>query len=77
MYFILEGAVDVVNEETEEVRVTIESGKYFGEMAIMNEIPSTRTASVRTQVDCSLAILDREAFHFVLNTFPEFAQAVN
>ena len=52
------------------------SGKYFGEMAIMDSNPDIRTASVRAEVDCSLAVLDRSNFHFVLKTFPNFANVV-
>ena len=51
-------------------------GKYFSEMAIMEDHPGIRTASVKAKTDCSLAVLDRESFHFVLYTFPEFATEI-
>ena len=52
------------------------AGKYFGQISIMGENPDIRMASVRAEVDCSLAVLDRDSFHFVLKTFPEFASFI-
>ena len=66
----------MVDEKTGKDRVYMGAGKYFGEMAIMEATPGIRTASVRAKIDCSLAVLDRDAFHFVLKTFPDFANEI-
>ena len=42
----------------------------------MDSHPGTRNASVRAGQDCNLAVLRREDFQFVLQTYPEFANAI-
>ena len=45
-------------------------------MAIMESVPGIRNASVKAVRDCTLAVLRREDFQFVLQTYPEFAIAI-
>lgn len=43
MYFIIDGAAEVLDDE-EEVVVTFETGTPFGEMALLNPKPTVRSA---------------------------------
>lgn len=57
-YVIQEGSVDVVRDH--EVVATLGSGEYFGEVALLRDVPRKATVSPRT--DAQLLRLDRGPF---------------
>lgn len=74
MYFISQGAVEVVSGDERIVYATLTSGQFFGEMALVLNQP--RTASVRTVGYCDLYALDRPAFERILGRYPEIAAQI-
>ena len=68
MYFIVEGLayIELEKEGTIIKEIPITAGMFFGEMAIMDQEPGIRNASVKAAKDCTLAVLRREDFLFVL-----------
>ncbi|MBO9999290.1 MAG: cyclic nucleotide-binding domain-containing protein [Cyanobacteria bacterium SID2] len=73
MYGIIEGAVDLkVNDKVAE---TIKQGDVFGEGALVH-FEGTRASTAVAKTDCTLAILDRERFLFVIENTPMFALEV-
>lgn len=48
----------------ERVLKTYKSGEVFGELALLYNAP--RAASIRTESDCTLWVLDRECFNHIV-----------
>ncbi|HUO34401.1 MAG TPA: cyclic nucleotide-binding domain-containing protein [Candidatus Acidoferrum sp.] len=69
-YFIQSGKVDVVREEggAERVVATLSKGQYFGEMALISDVP--RNATVRAVTAARLAVLGKENFLTMLRVMP-------
>ena len=66
-YIIVRGEVEVLHrrESEEVVRLAVlEDGDYFGEMALLRDIP--RTATVRTLQPCTFLVMQRDVFQRVL-----------
>ena len=61
-YIVVDGEVAVIHEENGRDRqvATLRRGQFFGEMAILRDMP--RTATVRALTPATLMTLDREAF---------------
>lgn len=61
-FIIVEGAVEVLREEDGASRplATLRGGQFFGEMAILRDIP--RTATVRAVAPTTLLTMERDAF---------------
>ena len=61
-FIVTEGEVEVVRERngSEESVTTLKPGEYFGEVAIMRDLP--RSATVKASSDTKLLALDRDAF---------------
>jgi MFS family permease len=57
-YVVDEGAVEVLADRAEPV--VLEHGDFFGEIALLRDVP--RTASVRARIDTRLYALGRDAF---------------
>lgn len=74
MYFIGKGTVEVVSKDGQQVYATLQSGHYFGEIALLHSTP--RTASVRTVDYCDLYYLDKGTFEDTLKRFPNFAEHI-
>ena len=74
MYFIGKGSVEVVSKDGKQVYATLQSGQYFGEIALIEDSP--RTASVRAVDYCDLYYLDQETFEGTMKRFPKFAAHV-
>lgn len=68
MYWIIKGKCDVLDEGG-QVIVELRENSYFGEVAIIFD--TERTASVRANTYCLLAIVTRERFIPLLKEFPE------
>ncbi len=73
MYFIDSGTVEVLSEDG-GIRQTLSEGEYFGEMALVLDVP--RNATVRCLGFCEFYVLSRQDFDQVLALFPEFAEHV-
>ena len=73
MYLILSGEIrvslDAENRET--VLATLETGDFFGEIALFDEGP--RSADIIANTDCTLLKISQQAFDEVLARHPEIA----
>jgi len=67
MYFISQGTVDVVVNNT--VVANLGEGAFFGEISLL--IEATRTASIRASDYCDLFVLRKRDLDKVLKLFPE------
>ncbi len=75
-FLIKSGAVEVTvsSENREELICELGSREYFGEIALLKDIP--RTASVRTTEPTELLVLDKEDFFQLVQGSRLFAQSV-
>ena len=74
MYLVNAGAVGIfVNygEESQRLLVELQYGKYFGEMAIIDDMP--RSATAVAQSDVIMTAIDRETFNEFISTHPQIA----
>ncbi|MEO1018085.1 MAG: cation:proton antiporter, partial [Pseudomonadota bacterium] len=71
MYFIASGAVEV---RLENNRVSLGTGEFFGEMALVHGSP--RTADVVSLGFCKLLVLKRDMFERFLHKHPDLHQMV-
>ena len=69
MYLIIEGAVDLMLDDT--VIETAEEGSFIGEMALIEEEP--RSASARARSDCRVFPIDEARFQLLVKETPFFA----
>jgi potassium-dependent mechanosensitive channel len=68
-YIILSGSVEVRLDRIDKHLADLESGDFFGELALMLGIP--RTATVRAKEETVLFAIDRLGFKTVLHESPE------
>ena len=76
MYIVVRGQVEVLTTgPTGEERqlAVLRDGDYFGEMALLENIP--RTATVRARAPTILLTLEREQFNHLLNSVPDLRLA--
>ena len=73
MFIIQTGEVEILKQtDGETVRLALlEEGDFFGEMAILEDLP--RTASARAATDCALVRIDRGTFDQLDRHDPEIA----
>ncbi len=74
-YLIVSGTVEVIKESDggqEEVIATLEDGDYFGEIALIKDVP--RTATVKAKTHCLLLVLYREQFTRMIKDDPLLRQ---
>lgn len=69
MFIIEEGIVEILAGE--KVLVKLERGDFFGEMALLEDLPRSSTA--RAATECKLLKIDRVMFDQVLRQNPEIA----
>ena len=77
MYFIAQGVVEVIlyGESGEEfTAATLQSGSWFGEIALLMQ--TERTASVRSVTACSCFKLLKQDFRGILAIFPAFEKKI-
>ncbi len=75
-YLIVRGQVDVLTPgpSGDEIRVAVlRAGDYFGEMALIEDIP--RTATVRAATPTTTLVIDRAQFLALLNRLPRLQSA--
>ncbi|RKO90249.1 cyclic nucleotide-binding-like protein [Blyttiomyces helicus] len=73
MYFILDGTVAIVVND--KVVASLKYGSFFGEVALIAQIP--RTATVRALTPCHLYRLNRVDFMLILEEFEDMALRVD
>ncbi|AFM11774.1 cyclic nucleotide-binding domain-containing protein [Turneriella parva] len=73
MYFVIEGEVSIfiTNKNTQLKVNTITPGKFFGELALLKNIPRTASAIV-TSPTAKIARLDKSIFMQLAKSDPEF-----
>ncbi|MCU0606109.1 MAG: cyclic nucleotide-binding domain-containing protein [Candidatus Edwardsbacteria bacterium] len=77
-YLVKSGAVEVVirmPDGAEHVAARLSAGDYFGEIALVKNVP--RTATVRAVADCSLLTLDRGDFALLLSQQVDLAPRID
>jgi CRP/FNR family transcriptional regulator, cyclic AMP receptor protein len=72
LYLIVEGTVHI--HTSQQHLVTLGSGRYFGELSIIDG--ELRSASATTETDCLFLEIGREEFHELLLRHPQFAREV-
>ena len=65
MYFIIEGEVEIYPPGF-VIPVIKTVGQPIGEMAVIEEKPAVRAADCFAKSDVALAVLEKEAFRFVM-----------
>jgi small-conductance mechanosensitive channel/CRP-like cAMP-binding protein len=77
LYIIDKGEVFVeVQKERETVNVaTLRAGSFFGEMSLMTG--EERKATVRAASECTLLVVDHEAFHHTIAASPEIVERMS
>jgi voltage-gated potassium channel len=65
MFFIVSGEVEV---EIQPQPLRLGAGQYFGEIALLREVP--RTATIVTVTECELLVLSAADFHRLLDEYP-------
>ena len=73
LYIIQHGAIEILTA-TDEVIATLQTGDFFGEMALLDQAP--RNATVRAIDYCDLFLLGRDEFARTLERYPDFADHV-
>ena len=79
-FIVVEGELEVVREEegVERTVATLRKGQFFGEMAILRDLP--RTATVRARTPTSLLAMERDEFRGLvaqsLATTQDFDQVI-
>ncbi len=74
MYMIIEGEVSVIKRSqggTEIILDRIRAGDYFGEMALFEDL--LRSATIRTEEDTRLLVLDKREFTEIVREYPLIA----
>ncbi|MBL9174449.1 MAG: AMP-binding protein [Verrucomicrobiales bacterium] len=74
MYFLTSGQVSVTQEDAGRQVAVLREGMYFGEVAILKEVP--RTATIRAITDCEVYQLKRGDVLGLTQTYPEFARHI-
>jgi CRP/FNR family transcriptional regulator, cyclic AMP receptor protein len=72
LYVVVEGSVKVVRGGRKVA--TLGPGDFFGELALVSGAP--RTATVTTETDSTLMVLDPRRFEVVMTEEPQVAKAV-
>ncbi|WP_204104713.1 MULTISPECIES: cyclic nucleotide-binding domain-containing protein [Spirulina sp. CCY15215] len=73
-YIILSGSVDVYAQKIDKHLATLETGKFFGELALMLGIP--RTATVIAKKDTILFVINNSGFKRLLRENLELAENI-
>src|SRR5205085_7860564 len=73
MFIIQDGVVEIVKEISGETHLlsTLEKGDFFGEMAVLDDVPRSADAVARTEV--RLLVINGARFDEMLRRNPEIA----
>lgn len=69
MYVLIDGEVEILVGDT--VVETLEPGRLFGEMVLVDSLPRSATAQAKT--DCVMVYIDERQFLFLVQEHPTFA----
>ncbi|KAJ3038189.1 hypothetical protein HDV00_000934 [Rhizophlyctis rosea] len=72
MFFIKSGKVEICNDQTGQVFVTLGEGSFFGEIALFEDCK--RTASARAQGDVELCLITKTDFNRIMGQHPVVAE---
>ena len=78
LYYVVKGSVTVLIEDDEGHEIVlayINSGGFFGEMALISDLP--RNASAKSLTDCEAFILSKENFKTLLENDPALAEQIS
>jgi voltage-gated potassium channel len=75
MFFISRGKVNIVSDDRKIVYVTLDDGKFFGEMTLVFE-GIKRTATVVTKTFCELYVLTKDSFDKISKDFPNQVKVI-
>ena len=78
MYIISSGKVGIYNHGAsgqDKLLATLETGDFFGEMALVDSSPRSATA-IAEEANTQLVVLDRSKFIYLLRHQPDFALVV-
>ncbi len=79
LYYIVKGSVTVIIEDDEgrEMIVTyLNDGDFFGEMGVFEQQDNSRSAWIRTKVECEVAEINYSKFHELSEKYPEYLYAL-
>ena len=79
LYYIVKGSVTVIIEDDEgrEMIVTyLNDGDFFGEMGVFEQQDNSRSAWIRTKVECEVAEINYSKFHELSKEYPEYLYAL-
>jgi hypothetical protein len=73
LYIVEEGRVELYRKgaATERKIAVLETGDFFGEMSVIDDLP--RGASARAFTDCKLLAIDHATFDQMIRSYPEVA----
>ena len=74
MYVILDGKVSIIDPDSETIFATLESGDFFGELALLDEEP--RSASAICKVHSRLIGFFRTDLLTLINRYPELGNKI-
>ncbi|TPX60302.1 hypothetical protein PhCBS80983_g01888 [Powellomyces hirtus] len=74
MFFLASGEVDVLSEFGEQIDKAKGPDAWFGEVALLQDVP--RTATVRARTDCSTFVLKKNDFMDSLKKNPTIAERI-
>jgi CRP/FNR family cyclic AMP-dependent transcriptional regulator len=79
LYYIVKGSVTVIIEDDEgrEMIVTyLNDGDFFGEMGVFEQQDNSRSAWIRTKVECEVAEISYSKFNELSKKYPEYLYAL-
>jgi cAMP-binding proteins - catabolite gene activator and regulatory subunit of cAMP-dependent protein kinases len=77
LYFIVEGEVVVYDLDEMTIIVTLKKNSVFGEMGVIDLKAGTRSRSIKTVTDVSLAVMSLDDFREICNEYPAVYRAIH
>ncbi|KAK9467498.1 hypothetical protein V1512DRAFT_247096 [Lipomyces arxii] len=75
IFFIVMGTVEVLDEDTQQVKARLSKGAHFGEVAYLSLAP-TRTASIRSVTMVQCLLLTGTALDLVMEKYPSIKASI-
>jgi voltage-gated potassium channel len=74
MYFVVNGKLIALSSDENKILTTLESGSFFGEIALFKNQP--RSATIKAVSYCDVYELDKYAFNKVIARYPQIASQI-
>ena len=74
MFFIVNGELEILTKDEKELIATLNSGDFFGEVALFKEQP--RNATIKAITYSDLYSLDKNEFEMVMQKYPKVAKGI-